>query len=433
MVLPSIRWTTFNVTKSPLPCIKDGGLSQLESEELALKTLQKILLGCVLVLFGAAIAFVITYTELTNIYSAVLEQITTSEVAAKCVEVEAVIDHYFVGETDETVLSDAAAAALVEATGDRWSYYISAEDYASHLEQMANEYVGIGITISLDETTEGFTILEVTEGGPAEESGVLAGDVLIGVDETDVCGMDVNAVKTLVRGKEGTTVSLSLLRGTEIVTLDITRKTIEQVVASSRMLDDTVGYVQIVNFDGKCAEQTIAAIEAVLAEGAESLVFDVRNNPGGYQSELVEVLDYLLPEGVLFRMKYYDGEEKVDYSDADCLDIPMAVLINENSYSAAEFFAAALQEYDAAEIVGAQTCGKGYFQNTYPLSDGSAMVLSSGSYYTPNNVSLTDIGVEPDVAVEMSDADNAALYAGDLAEADDTQLLEAWKVLGGTP
>lgn len=400
-----------------------------ESEEMTVRKIQKILLGLVLVLFGAAITFVITYTELTKAYESMIDSVHENAILSKCAEVEAVIDHYYVGETNATELADAAADAMVTATGDRWSYYISAEDYQSHLEQMANEYVGIGVTISLDEKTEGFAIIDVTEGGPAEEAGVQVGDIVIRVDGTDVRGMEVAEVKTLVRGAEGTSVELTLLRSEETVVLDVERRTIEQVVATGTMLDDRVGYVEIVNFDGKCAEQTIAAIETVLEQGAESLIFDVRNNPGGYQSELVEVLDYLLPEGVLFRMKYYNGEEKVDYSDEDCLNLPMAVLINEDSYSAAEFFAAALQEYDAAEIVGMQTCGKGYFQNTYPLSDGSAVVLSSGTYYTPNNLSLTDIGVVPDVVVEMNDEDYYDLYYGLLAIEDDAQLLEAWELL----
>ena len=391
--------------------------------------MQKLLVGLVLILFGAAAAFVITYTGLTGYYETRLNELYDSEVLAKCGEVEAVIDHYYVGETDETALADAAASAMIEATGDRWSYYISAADYQSHKEQMANEYVGIGVTIVQDEETQGFTIKEVTAGGPAEEAGIQVGDIVIGVDGTDVCGMEMTDVRNLVRGEAGTTVELAVRRGEETLTLTAERRTIEQVVASGKMLDDKVGYVEIVNFDGKCADQTIAAIEAVLEQGAESLIFDVRNNPGGYQSELVEVLDYLLPEGVLFRMKYYDGEEIVDYSDENCLDIPMVVLINEDSYSAAEFFAAALQEYDAAEIVGMQTCGKGRFQNTYPLSDGSAAVISSGTYYTPNNVSLTDVGVVPDVIVEMNDEDYYDLYYGLLETEDDEQLLTAWELL----
>ncbi len=394
-----------------------------------MKTFKKVLIVVALILFGAVVSRVITYMELTAEYGKLLQKVQDNEAASKVLEIETVIDEFFVGESDAKTRADAAANALVESTGDRWSYYIPAEEYQSYEEQMANEYVGIGITISLDEESSGYAITEVTKGGPAEEAGVKVGDILIGVDDTDIRGMELAEVRTLVRGEEGTSVVLKLLRkGTE-KTITTERRTIEQIVATGTMLDETVGYIRITNFDSKCADQTIAAIETVLEKGAESLIFDVRNNPGGYQSELVEVLDYLLPKGVLFRMKYYDGTEKVDRSNAKCLDIPMAVLINEESYSAAEFFAAAMQEYEAAEIVGMQTCGKGYFQNTYPLRDGSAVVLSSGTYYTPNNVSLTDIGVCPDVVVEMSEAEYQDLYYNLLSVEEDEQLQAAWDLL----
>lgn len=207
------------------------------------------------------------------------------------------------------------------------------------------------------------------------------------------------------------------------------RRTIEQIAAEGTMLDGNVGYVKIENFDKNSADHTIAAIKTLIDEGAESLLFDVRNNPGGYKDELVEVLDYLLPEGVLFRMVYYNGEETVDESDADCVTLPMAVLVNSESYSAAEFFAAALQEYGVAEVVGTQTSGKGYFQNTYRLSDGSAVALSSGTYYTPNGVSLANVGITPDLMVEMEDEDFAALYYDQLEPADDNQLQAALDLL----
>ena len=194
-------------------------------------------------------------------------------------------------------------------------------------------------------------------------------------------------------------------------------------------MEGDIGYVRINNFDRNCANHTIAVIEDLMEQGAASLLFDVRNNPGGYKDELVEVLDYLLPEGPLFRMEFHDGETEVDYSDEDCVTLPMAVLVNEDSYSAAEFFAAAIQEYEAGKVVGARTCGKGYFQNTYRLSDGSAVALSSGTYYTPNNVSLANVGVTPDVEVPMDETDKIELYYDRLDPADDGQLQAAIELL----
>ena len=163
--------------------------------------------------------------------------------------------------------------------------------------------------------------------------------------------------------------------------------------------------------------------------GATALIFDLRFNPGGMKDELVKVLDYLLPEGPLFRSVNYKGEEEVDYSDEDCLDMPMAVIINDDSYSAAEFFAAALQEYEAAVIVGTQTCGKANYQQTFRLSDGSAIAISTGHYQTPNGVTLDGIGVTPDIIVEVDEDTYLDLYYEKVEKADDAQLQAAINAL----
>ena len=393
--------------------------------------MQKFLMALVLVLFGAGVTFVVTVSELSKHYTAEIDRITASqsEIATKTTELEAYIDKYFVGDADKTAMADAAASAMVTATGDRWSYYISADSYASYMEQMNNAYVGVGITIAAAEDGSGLTVMEVTAGGPAEEAGVQVGDVMVSVDSTSIADMTTAEVRDLVRGEEGTTVDLGFRRGEETVTLTVERRTIDQVVTTGELLDGNIGYVKIVNFDSNCAAQTIAVIEDLMDQGAESLLFDVRYNPGGYKDELVKVLDYLLPEGVLFRSVRTDGTESIDYSDESCVDLPMAVLVNGDSYSAAEFFAAALQEYGVGQVVGSQTCGKGYFQNTYRLSDGSAVSLSSGTYYTPNNVSLANVGVTPDIPVDLTEDDAALLYYDQLAQSDDAQLQAALEAL----
>ncbi len=198
---------------------------------------------------------------------------------------------------------------------------------------------------------------------------------------------------------------------------------------TSEPLENGLYYIRIRNFERDAARDAIAAIEAAQANGATGIVFDVRFNPGGFASELVQLLDYLLPEGPIFRSVTYDGDENVDYSDPDCLDLPMAVLVNYDSYSAAEFFAVALQEYGAAEIVGAQTYGKGRFQTSFQLSDGSAVNLSFGTYTTPQDRSLVGKGVTPDYPVEITDEEMKDLYYNRLDRSDDKQLQTAISVL----
>lgn len=348
---------------------------------------------------------------------------------SKLSELEGLIEERFIGQADPEALEDAAADAMVNATGDRWSYYIPASQYEAYREQAENAYVGVGMTIQATEDESGFLILEVVAGGPAEEAGIQVKDLLIQVEGTDVRSATITEVGDLVKGKEGSYVSLTVLRRGTHETVSVQRKKVQTPVATFEMLPDNIGLVTIENFDERCAEESIEAIETLLENGAEKLIFDVRNNPGGFASELVDLLDYLLPEGDLFRTVRYDGKEHVDKSDADCLDIPMAVLVNSSSYSAAEFFGAALREYEAAVVVGEQTVGKGYFQTTYRLSDGSAVALSIGKYFTPKGVSLAEQGVTPDVVVPVEDSVASDIYYGLLTPDQDPQIQAAVKAL----
>ena len=275
----------------------------------------------------------------------------------------------------------------------------------------------------------GFLIIMVADGGPAKEAGIEINDLLIGVEDQDIRGMTTDEVGTLVKGEEGTKVSLTVMRKGEHMTLSVERRRIEQPVAEGEMLEDGIGLVKINNFDARCAEETISAIEKLRTEGAKKLILDVRNNPGGFADELVKLLDYLLPEGDLFRSVSFDGKEQVDTSDENFLDMPMAVLVNGDSYSAAEFFAAALQEYEAAVVVGEPTVGKGYYQQTIPLGDGSAVALSTGKYFTPKGNSLADKGVIPTVRVDVDEETAAAIYYGTLSAGEDPQLQAAIKAL----
>ena len=368
---------------------------------------------------------------LTFMFSAAhfLTQGTTSSLSgSKLTRLENVIKERFIGEVDETAIEDAAADAMVNALGDRWSYYIPASEMMSYNSQMSNSYVGIGVTISVQEDGT-FLVQQVVAGGPAEAAGILPGDLFTGVDGTDCAGLSLSEVSAMVRGEENTDVVITVLRDGQTMDLTVTRAYFETAVATARMLDGNIGLIRIVNFDSRCAQETIAAIEDMIDQGATALIFDVRFNPGGYQSELVEVLDYLLPEGPLFRSVDYRGRETVDESDADCIALPMAVLLNGDSYSAAEFFAAALAEYDAAIVVGQQTTGKGYFQSTFKLSDGSAVVLSIGKYTTPKGVNLADVGITPSVCVEVDEETAYRIYAGILDPAEDPQIQAAVEAL----
>lgn len=348
-----------------------------------------------------------------------------AEETPKLEQLADLIEERFIGEADRTAMEDAAASAMVDALGDEWSYYIPASQYQAHVEHMNNAYVGIGITILVREDASGFEVTKVNEGGPAEEAGMKAGDVIVAIEGVSTGGMDTDTASSMVRGEENTQVQLTIRREGETFDLSVTRKKVLTPVAVGQMVDRSIGLITITNFDDRCFSETKAAIDALREQGALALIFDVRNNPGGYKHELVALLDYLLPEGPLFRSEDYKGNVNVDESDKDYLDMPMAVLVNGSSYSAAEFFAAALSEYEAAIVVGQQTYGKGYFQTTILLNDGSAVGLSVGKYTTPKGVSLAGVGITPDIVVEVDEETDFNIYAGMLEPSEDPQIQAA--------
>lgn len=345
---------------------------------------------------------------------------------SKLDELQKILQTYYIGQTDATVLEDAAAQAMVEALGDRWSYYISASEYTSYEESKNNAYVGVGITIEQREDNQGFVIKKVENGGPAQEVGMQAGDIIIAVENQSVLGQSADVLSTLVRGEPGTQVTITVLRDDQTLTFTPTRKTIEVAVATGQMLSGNIGLVTIYNFNQKCASESIAAIDALIEQGAQALIFDVRNNPGGYVTEVTALLDYLVPSGVIFHSVDYTGAEEKIYSDEAQIDLPMAVLVNARSYSAAEYFAAVLEEYDKAVVVGEQTVGKSHFQVTIPLSDGSAVGLSIGKYFTPEGVSLAQVGgLVPDIIEQVDEKTELEIYAGTLAPENDPQVQAA--------
>ena len=346
--------------------------------------------------------------------------------ARKLQEIFDAVDSMYIGEADTQLMEDAAAAAAIMAIGDQWSYYIPASSMTEYESQHSNSFVGIGVTVTKTEDEAGIDILRVEPGGSAKEQGILPGDVIVAVEGKRVSEVGYEKALNMISGEENTNVKLTILREEKEQEYTLTRRTILTQVASGYMVTETVGYIKINNFNDRCAEEVLAKYEELEKEGAKAFVFDVRGNPGGYVHEMVEILDYLLPEGVLFRSEDYMGNVDEDKSDADCKTAPIAVLINGDSYSAAEFFAAALTEYEYAVTVGQPTTGKGRFQQTIPLSDGSAINLSVGKYTTPKGVDLSEVGgLKPMIPVDVSEETMNLLYSESLKAEEDTQLQAA--------
>ena len=323
--------------------------------------------------------------------------------ARRYIEIEKIIDDNYIGDADYNELYNAAAAAMVKSIGDKWSYFMNAEEYEAYKLSSSNEYSGIGVSVKVNSSGE-FEVFSVEESSPAANAGIAVGDIITAIDGVDVSDKTLEDVSLLIRSKVNKDFPMTLESGGDTKTVTVACEIIYKNPVSSRLLDGNIGYINISNFEAGSSENTKKAIEQLLQTGATSFIFDVRNNPGGLLTELVDLLDYILPEGDLFISVDKSGKETVQTSDKVSLKNKMIVLVNGNSYSAAEFFAAALQEYNWATVVGEQTTGKARSQITLELSDGSAVHISTHKYLTPNRVDLAEAGgVTPDIAVAQDD------------------------------
>jgi len=307
-------------------------------------------------------------------------------------------------EADLDGAADLALEALIDGLGDRWSYYLDEEDYLRVTTNRANSYVGIGITV-VETDERGLLVQSVTAGGPAEAAGVLTGDIVVAVDGISIAGEARYDAADLIRGEAGSSVTLTLLdpaggyRDAVCV-----RKRMHNPSAAGKIIEGSVGYVYLANFYSGSAESFRSVVDGLLSEGAESLIVDIRNCPGGYVDELKEILDYLLPEGPVFTQKSRWWVKSVYESDAKSIDIPMVAIVNANSYSAAELLAAQMRESAGSPIVGEITSGKGYSQITFKLPNGGGIGLSTATYCLGSGHSLIGEGITPDVLI-VGDAD----------------------------
>jgi carboxyl-terminal processing protease len=354
---------------------------------------EKIRLIVLAGLIGAAIAAICISVYLLQIFGG----FELCREVAKYAEARQVIQEKYVGELDDSTITDLSIAGAITALEDQWSYYMTEEEYLLYQEYAQNTYTGIGITIQ--ECDSGVLVLSVEENSPAEKGGLQEGDILTKIDGTDLAGLATTELRSMLSNTDQEVV-LTVQRNGELLECDVIAEVIYQDPVEYELLENKIGYIKIKNFEEDSGEGAIDATEDLIAQGATALIYDVRDNPGGKVRELIKILDYLLPEGDIFVSVSKDGEETISSSDAACVELPIAVLVNENSYSAAEYFAAALQEYDWGEIVGTATTGKGRSQQTFLLSDGSAIHLSTNAYLTPERVDLSEQGgIIPDYEV----------------------------------
>ena len=339
-----------------------------------------------------------------------------SEILEKISELDSVLDTYYLeaDNIDPDEMMDNLYKGYLSGVDERYTAYYTPEEYEQLMNDSQGVYVGIGVTVTTDQETGNMVIVTVTEDGPGEAAGLLEGDTIISIEGESVQDMDLDTAVSKIQGEEGTEVTIGVYRESTGETLEktMTRRKMDAQTVAYSMLEDNIGYIQITAFDEVTVEQFDNAVSDLQSQNIRGLIVDVRGNPGGNVDSVCSILDRLLPEGLLVYTIDKNGSKEEEYADnEEVLDIPMAVLVNGDSASASEIFAAALQDYDWAEIVGEQTYGKGIVQYIIPLSDGSAVKLTSAKYYTPNGECIHGIGVTPDVKV-----------AADENSASDTQL-----------
>lgn len=340
----------------------------------------------------------------------------SSDISAKLLAIESVMQGYYYGDVDAGVAEDAVCKAYVSSYGDEYSVYYNSEEYEKLSESIQGAvFYGVGIVCRSDED-KGLVVLGFSENSSAEEAGILEGDHIYMINDTDVRGMDTDSAITNLRAEDESPVDVMVLRDGEELEFNLERRPIDEVYVNSAVLDDEItGYIRIREFTSNTPEQFTSALNDVKGKNIERLVIDLRNNTGGVVSAATDILDQILPEGTLGGMQFADGTRQVfEAKTPEALDMPFVVLCNQYTASASEIFAAAIQDYEAAPLVGTTTFGKGITQRVVRLTDGSAVKYTDAELYSPKGHVWHKKGLAPDVESEL--AEDAT---------EDTQLLDA--------
>lgn len=390
-----------------------------------------ILTVIVVIILAAATTMSITAGFMRAKYDKVSENLQAQEKAfEKLSEINKLIRERYIGDFEETSLNNGIASGVISGLDDAYAKYYSIEEYARYKEELQGKITGIGISVIEDESGY-MRIVRVMDGSPAKEEKLRVGDLITSVNGTDVAELGFVKACEELAGAEGTVADFTYRHSgsTRKITCSVERKVLSVPSVEYELIAGDVGYIKLYTFDATTAQSFATAIEELMEEGASVFLFDVRRNSVGDIDVAAEVLDQLLPEGPIMWKVYSDSVDAEEVkSNADCLDMPMVVLIDENTASAAELFACALSDYYKATLVGATTFGKGTIQQIFPLSDRSAVSISVAYYNPPYSENYEGSGVEPHIRVTLSAEQKAKFY--DMTMETDPQLLAALETLG---
>lgn len=370
--------------------------------------------------------------KLASTEQAPAENVVSDDTIAKLEAIEEVIGEYYYQEEDINTndMIEGMYAGVVASLGDPYSVYYTAEEWKEMMQETEGIYYGIGAYISLDKTTGFGKINGVIENTPAQDAGLRENDIIYKIDGESAQGLDLTEIVSRIKGEEGTTVHLTIYREGEkdYLEMDVVRKQIESPTVNYEMLENNIGYIQITEFDDVTVNQFKEAMTAVKKAGASGLILDLRSNPGGSLSAVVDISRQLLPEGLIVYTEDRAGE-RVEYScdGTSEIQMPLVVLINGNSASASEILAGAIKDYDKGILLGTTTFGKGIVQRILPLTDGTALKLTVSAYYTPKGNNIHNIGIEPDIVCEF---DGDAYYDEGFDNQLDAAVKELNKMIG---
>lgn len=349
----------------------------------------------------------------------------STKIVAKLNLLERIIDEYYLNEVDNKNLKEGIYKGLLDSLQDLYSCYYTKEEYKTMMEKSSGVYCGIGASVSQNVTTGIITIVKPFVTGPAYEAGLLPGDIIYKVEGSEVTGVDLSEVVSKMKGKEGTKVTISILREGEKEPREfkIERRMVENPTIEYEMLEQSIGYIQISEFEEITPTQFRKAIDKLEKDGMKGLVIDLRNNLGGRLDAVVDMLDRMLPKGlIVYQEDKYGNREEERSTGKEKFEKPLAVLMNGMSASASEVFAGAIQDYEIGTLVGTKSFGKGIVQSILPLNDGTAVKLTVSKYYTPKGRNIHEIGIEPDVKIEL---DETLRNQGIIEHEKDNQLQKA--------
>ena len=392
--------------------------------------------GIVCFIAGMIVSFVLVYVGFvialnnggftSGLAATNVSKLDYRKIEEKTSLLQSIIDKYFLFDEDMTKVEDGIYAGMMNGLDDPYTVYYTKEEYKALNEDTEGKYSGIGATVSQNPKSKIITIVNVFDNSPAKEGGLLAGDIIYKIDGEEVTGTDLDVlVKTKIRGVEGSSFTMTVIRGDDRkqIDLNLTRRSIEIQTVTSKMLNDGIGYVAVSQFDALTSAQFKSNIESLKSQGMKKLIVDLRGNPGGLLDQVVDMLDYILPEGLVLYTEDKNGNKEEYYAkNPDELKIPMAVLVNENSASASEVFTATFKDFKWGKVVGKTTFGKGLVQNVLPLGDGTAVKITTQHYYPPSGYDLHKVGIKPDVDVDLNDG---AVIGSD----SDNQLGKAVEIL----